>query len=151
MIMPKKQKGFTLIELLIVIAIIGILSAIAIPIFQMKLYRAKLTEVTNSMGYLASALGAYLQYHGSWPANTLRNPTEIQNTLGVAIPIGTRYIRSVTITGGTGVINVAIQNTGNPVVDAGSLVLAPAGSSSEGVVWSWSASPGFPEILIPKQ
>ena len=65
--MLRREKGFTLIELLIVIAIIGILAAIAIPMYKTQTIKAKLTEVTNGMSNVASAVAAYMQETGGWP------------------------------------------------------------------------------------
>src|SRR4030043_151178 len=66
--MKRGQKGFTLIELLIVIAIIGILAAIAIPMYRAQTLRAKLSEVTNSMSAVATAVATYYQENNMWPA-----------------------------------------------------------------------------------
>ena len=81
--MLRREKGFTLIELLIVIAIIGILAAIAIPMYKTQTIKAKLTEVTNGMSNVASAVAAYMQEGNGWPNAPSIN--EIRNSLGVSV------------------------------------------------------------------
>jgi len=81
----RNSKGFTLIELLIVIAIIGILAAIAIPAYTGYTRKAKVQEVIHSMGAVKTAVMAYYTETGSGPA--VNNATDIKRDLGVDVPI----------------------------------------------------------------
>jgi len=62
------QKGFTLIELLIVVAIVGILAALAIPAYQDYLHRARISEVVAAMARDKTVLTEYYSDRGRWPA-----------------------------------------------------------------------------------
>jgi type IV pilus assembly protein PilA len=147
--MLDKQNGFTLIELLVVIVIIGILAAIAIPMYRMQLCKARVAEVVYSMGNVAAVLAAYHQDNTTWPPNALSDAAAIRNTLGISVPIGSKYIQAGQVAGGTGVITFTCANTGNPDVDGNSLTLSPSTTSGGAVIWSWSAGAGFPGFLIP--
>jgi type IV pilus assembly protein PilA len=67
--MKKIQQGFTLIELMIVVAIIGILAAIAIPAYQDYTIRAKVTELINAAGVCKTSVAEYYQTKGAMPTN----------------------------------------------------------------------------------
>jgi type IV pilus assembly protein PilA len=65
--MIKLQKGFTLIELMIVVAIIGILAAVAIPAYQDYIARAQVSEAVSLMGSSKTPLAEYFADKGFWP------------------------------------------------------------------------------------
>ena len=73
--MKKVQQGFTLIELMIVVAIIGILAAVAIPAYQDYTIRAQVSEGLTLAGQAKSAVSEYYSEHGAWPNGNEDNVT----------------------------------------------------------------------------
>ena len=67
--MQQREKGFTLIELMIVVAIIGILAALAIPAYQDYTIRAQVSEGLSLAGGAKATMSEYYQDKGSWPAS----------------------------------------------------------------------------------
>ena len=89
--MKNVQKGFTLIELMIVVAIIGILAAIAIPAYQDYTIRAKVTELINAAGVCKTSVAEYYQSLGAMPTNLTQagcSTVGSANTLPPAITNG---------------------------------------------------------------
>src|SRR5690606_1505696 len=94
--MKKIQQGFTLIELMIVIAILGILMAIAIPAYQDYTVRAKVSEGLNVAGAAKLAVAETFQTNGGWPSTTTGNASA---GLPAAISINGNNVASVTVSG----------------------------------------------------
>src|SRR2546428_2399800 len=67
--MKKIQQGFTLIELMIVVAIVGILAAIALPAYQDYVVRSKMSETEAAIAACKTTVSEYLSSHGSLPAD----------------------------------------------------------------------------------
>ncbi|ENS9183964.1 prepilin-type N-terminal cleavage/methylation domain-containing protein, partial [Neisseria gonorrhoeae] len=89
------QKGFTLIELMIVIAIVGILAAVALPAYQDYTARAQVSEAILLAEGQKSAVTEYYLNHGEWPKNNASagvasSPTDIKG----------KYVQSVTVANG---------------------------------------------------
>ncbi len=85
------QKGFTLIELMIVIAIVGILAAVALPAYQDYTIRAKLAEPMAALSEAKSSMAEYFVAMGKLPANATAAGirTTIQTTLTSSMAVGT--------------------------------------------------------------
>lgn len=98
----RKQSGFTLIELMIVIAILGILLAIAIPAYQDYSARAKASEGLNMAAAAKMAVSETVLSNGTWPSS--------RAAAGYTFPSGTTYVSDITITG-NGLITVSTRNT----------------------------------------
>ncbi|HHY5298454.1 TPA: pilin [Neisseria meningitidis] len=103
------QKGFTLIELMIVIAIVGILAAVALPAYQDYTARAQVSEAILLAEGQKSAVTEYYLNHGIWPKNN--------TSAGVAssADIKGKYVKSVEVKNGVVTAQMASSNVNNEI------------------------------------
>ena len=129
----KAQQGFTLIELMIVVAIIGILAAIAIPAYQNYTIRAQVTEGLTLADSWKTAISEYYANQGAFPATAAA-------LTGMNTATGGKYVNSITVTNGAITITyngpqvnkaIATQTLGiSPYLDANNNVIWVCGTAS---------------------
>ncbi len=144
--MDKQQKGFTLIELMIVIAIIGILAATAIPYFQDYATRSKVSEAIAYAAAAKAAVSECILADGG--VGNCGSNSDVG--LGTASTITSKYVESVSVAA-NGVITVAVQGTAQAGLDAGSITMTPAYDQNQGVDWVCAISSAALNKFMPRE
>jgi type IV pilus assembly protein PilA len=124
------QKGFTLIELMIVVAIIGILAAIAIPAYQNYTIRAQVSEGATLADGVKVAMADYYANKGTWPTVLGAAAT------GLNFPgaVTGQYVAGIATTG-VGDVNVTYGLRANAAINAKVLSLYAALSANNDIIW----------------
>lgn len=140
--MKKTQQGFTLIELMIVVAIIGILAAIAIPAYQDYTIRAKVTEGLNLAGAAKLAVAETYSSEGTMKSSNasygLASSGSIvgNNVDGIGVD-------------NTGTITITYATLGGPVASGGTITLTPSTVNPGSIVWTCAGQSPLTAQYLP--
>jgi type IV pilus assembly protein PilA len=130
--MKALQKGFTLIELMIVVAIIGILAAIAIPAYQDYTIRSQVTEGLNLAAAVNTPVAEYYAQNGTWPIGLVG----VSPALGYTQRPSGKYVSQVDLATGTIIITYAGAQANANLVANPLLDLRPTLSANGDVIWT---------------
>ena len=138
--MSERQCGFTLIELMIVVAIIGILAAIAVPMYLDHTTRTQVAEGINLAGGAKTAVAEFYQENGDYPADNsdagISNPGEISS----------RYVDSITIE--DEVITILYGGDANGLIN-GETVLLTAADNTGSLIWTCASGGTIANKHVP--
>ncbi|HSQ79560.1 MAG TPA: prepilin-type N-terminal cleavage/methylation domain-containing protein [Casimicrobiaceae bacterium] len=128
--MKRVQQGFTLIELMIVVAIVGILAAIALPAYQDYVIRSKMSELEAAIAACKTSVAEYTSTHaGTMPADI---------TAAGCSTTATHYVASLNVA--TGVISGVSQQTGASPTEC-TLTLTPTAAAGDtATISTWTGS-----------
>jgi type IV pilus assembly protein PilA len=136
-------RGFTLIELMIVVAIVGLLAAIAIPAYQAHIAKSQLAEAFELVSSVKGSIADYYGQTSAWPSN---------GTAGIpaATSISGHYVRSVTVSNADGSITVTLQSTGvSDGLKGKDLIFTPGVTTGSIVVIHWTCTTSIRQAYVP--
>ena len=138
--MKRVQQGFTLIELMIVVAIIGILAAVALPAYQDYTTRSKVSEVLVMAAPAKLAVSETVSSLGGLASVTAANS-------GYTFPGATKYVSAIAITDNTGVVTV----TSTVPNATGTVTLTPANVGTNTGQLRWTCASAIAPKYLPAE
>lgn len=148
----KAQGGFTLIELMIVVAIIGILAAIAIPAYQDYTIRARASESASVSSSVRTAIGVYYSERDALPVALAQLRDYVTAT---SAAYATKYVSALSVSGGTVQVQMkTVDDDGNDLGlgDAGGTTVTwiPV-TTAGGAALDWRVSGNMPSKYRPRE
>jgi type IV pilus assembly protein PilA len=129
------QKGFTLIELMIVIAIIGILAAIAIPAYQNYTIRSQVTEGLSLADGWKTSISEYYAQNGSFPTGSSTATTVPAGDIAVSGASSGKYVSAISVATGGNIVVTYSGSQVNAKLSGMKLGLYPGLDGNQDVVW----------------
>ncbi len=132
-----QQKGFTLIELMIVVAIVGILAAVALPAYRDYMVRGRVSEVVAAAGSCKDSVTEYVQTYNKFPPSA--------GEAGCTSQV-TKYVSGLAVAANTGVITVTSDATQTDDLSdfAGETIVYTPAAIANGNIPSWRCSTSAP-------